>query len=362
MITSGAWGGRNLELRSRMAAYHVDGVRLGSIEWPTRSGSLDDTMLDKWSDEILGVALILGLISHEDVVITSQDAAGKKLEQPDLDVTIPGHPIVGVEQADVTGTMQRMHEAETSALSGAIRHLLDNDPAFARAFGNRHVTIFLSSHVIGKFRIEGKRDRLAIQAEVERFIRSGDHMRGATGANSFSAAYRNLHGRGATWHCAALSVPVFDIGHGANNASSYPAVDDVICVLDDHRKAAAKYRALPLWIVLLQTDRWDFLRNTLDAVASLNPPIDPFDRCYFADDTGRLLELRRGNTPSFTGMFVPGASSSPANETIKHAAELLQTVRRVQGDVHGTKLADSSLAYDVVKLCSVICGLLRPYL
>jgi hypothetical protein len=51
-----------------------------------------------------------------------------------------------------------------------------------------------------------------------------------------------------------------------------------------------------------------------------------------------------------------------AHETIKHAAELLQVVRRVQGDVHGTKLADSSLAYDAIKLCSVICGLLRPYL
>lgn len=51
-----------------------------------------------------------------------------------------------------------------------------------------------------------------------------------------------------------------------------------------------------------------------------------------------------------------------AHETVKHAAELLQVIRRVQGDVHGTKLADSSLAYDAVKLCSAICGLLRPYI
>lgn len=51
-----------------------------------------------------------------------------------------------------------------------------------------------------------------------------------------------------------------------------------------------------------------------------------------------------------------------AHETIKHSAEMLQVVRRAQGDVHGTKPANSSLAYDAVKLCSFICGLLRPYL
>ena len=47
---------------------------------------------------------------------------------------------------------------------------------------------------------------------------------------------------------------------------------------------------------------------------------------------------------------------------ITYAAELLQVVRRVQGDVHSTKLADNSLAYDAIKLCSVMFGLLRPYL
>jgi hypothetical protein len=80
-------------------------------------------------------------------------------------------------------------------------------------------------------------------------------------------------------------------------------------------------------------DRLDVYAKLRDSLVALNVP--PVDAQKVADE---------------------------AHETIKHAAELLQVVRRVQGDVHGTKLADSSLAYDAIKLCSVVCGLLRPYL
>jgi len=270
-------------------------------------------MLGQWAGEVLGVALILGLLGHEEARLATLDGSGKKLERPDFDVTLADSDRVGVEQADVTGTAQRKHEAEVAALSAAIRDLLDGDPTFASAFGNRHITVFLSSHVVGRHRIDSKAERQAIQAEIERFVRSGEHVEG-TVAKAFSSAYPILQSRGATWHSSSLVVPLFDICHGASNAAGSPALDDIIRVLDDHRKAAAGYRALPLWIALLLTDRWEFLRGTLDAVATLNPPIGPFERCYLADDAGRVLELRSNVPPVFhrhVSLGSPNDSDSP---------------------------------------------------
>ncbi|SRR5579875_1060550 len=302
MIATGAWAGRNLELRSRMAEYQVDDTRLGAIDWPSGGSSPDDMMLDRWSNEVLGVALVLGLLSHEGIRIQSRDKSGNKLERPDLDVALEDGALFGVEQADVTNTAQRQHEAESAKLTASIRRLIDSDSAFAKAFGNSHATIFLSSHVVGKHQIASKKERVSLQAEIERFFRDGEHLNGGD-RQPFSANYPALHSRGATWHNSSSPIPVFDIGHGATNASTYPAIRDIVRVLNDHRRAAEAYRKTPLWIVLLLTDRWEFLRNTLNEVATLTPPIDPFERCYLTDDSGRVLELRRNGYAVFTGMF-----------------------------------------------------------
>lgn len=47
------------------------------------------------------------------------------------------------------------------------------------------------------------------------------------------------------------------------------------------------------------------------------------------------------------------------HETIKHAANTLEVVRRTQADAHGTRPAYRRVAYDAVKWASAICGLLE---
>jgi hypothetical protein len=46
------------------------------------------------------------------------------------------------------------------------------------------------------------------------------------------------------------------------------------------------------------------------------------------------------------------------HETIKHAANALEVIRRTQADAHGTKPAYRRIAYDAIKWASSICGLL----
>lgn len=53
------------------------------------------------------------------------------------------------------------------------------------------------------------------------------------------------------------------------------------------------------------------------------------------------------------------AISKEMRETIKHAANALEVIRRTQSDAHGTKPAYRRIAYDVVKWASSICGLLE---
>jgi hypothetical protein len=47
------------------------------------------------------------------------------------------------------------------------------------------------------------------------------------------------------------------------------------------------------------------------------------------------------------------------HETIKHAANALEVIRRTQADAHGTKPAYRRTAYDAIKWASAICGLLE---
>jgi hypothetical protein len=303
IIRRGTWGGKRGDMYKRMAEYKVDGVRLGGIDWPTRSGSRNDRRLETRANEILGAAMIVGLLGVENVSIRSLEPAGTQLESPDFDVTFSDGRTIGFEAADVVATRQGQHQSETEALRSAILDLGASDPTFDSAFGNHYISVFLSGPFTKNHQI-GKTERLAIQGEIEAFIRSGGHVTGRTGSR-FSVTYPTLHSRGATWHSSASPVRAFEVGHSAGNGVGDPAVADIVRVLDSHRSSAVKYRKLPLWIGLIVTDRWDFFRDTLNAVAASPPSVAPFERCYLADDSGRLLELRPNAPPAFVGTFAP---------------------------------------------------------
>ena len=51
--------------------------------------------------------------------------------------------------------------------------------------------------------------------------------------------------------------------------------------------------------------------------------------------------------------------SEQMHETIKHAANALEVIRRTQADAHGTKPAYRRIAYETIKWASAICGLLE---
>jgi hypothetical protein len=65
----------------------------------------------------------------------------------------------------------------------------------------------------------------------------------------------------------------------------------------------------------------------------------------------------------FEEMDVSTQDASSITENMRkatnHAAEVLQTLRRSLGDVHGVKPATHKAAYDAIKWASAICGLLE---
>jgi hypothetical protein len=286
---------RALDLYKRVAQYIVDGTRAGTVDWPA-------DRLDRPLNEIQGVILIFGLLEYERVRITSLDQAGNKLEHPDLDVSLSDGTLLGLEQAEVTNMSLGKHESEADKIAVFVRGLLANDPSFAQAFGSHHVLIFLSSHAVGKHTIQSRKERLQITSELERFIRSREHASGKA-QGTFSSRYPCLASRGATWGASHRLIPVFDLGHGTTNPSTVSMVPDVIRILNKHRDAAKNYRNLPLWLMMNLTDRWNFTRKTLDNLCSERLDIEPFERCYVADDEGHVLEVRKGGSFAFTGMF-----------------------------------------------------------
>jgi len=177
MIARGAWSGAHLELRKRMADYLVDGVRLGTVDWRSRSGSRNDARLHRDSAEALTAALILALLRHTGIAIRSTDSLGKKLERPDLDVTFADGIVIGVEAADVTSTAQGKHESEVASLVAHVRDLIDNDPSFASAFGNNHVTVFLASPLLEDSRIKSRAEASRMYDETVAFIRARERRR-----------------------------------------------------------------------------------------------------------------------------------------------------------------------------------------
>ena len=67
----------------------------------------------------------------------------------------------------------------------------------------------------------------------------------------------------------------------------------------------------------------------------------------------------------FTSIGLDQKDSEKASEhfekSINHAAEALQLLRKRMGDVHGTRPALKSTAYDCIKFASAICGLFEGH-
>jgi hypothetical protein len=111
------------------------------------------------------------------------------------------------------------------------------------------------------------------------FVKSGNHLK-PTGEYfvDFPALYRALNARGAQFHVDAWQHdPHFSVSEGANTFGIVDRREQVIRVLDNHRKSATEgYRSLPTWIILFLTDTMEYFCNTIEAVRRDPLPIVPF--------------------------------------------------------------------------------------
>lgn len=293
LIAAGIWSGKMLEFRSRMAEYIVDGGRFGEMCLKTKSGSENDTHLDKRTSEISTACMLFSYLGYDKIDIASLDPDGKQLERPDLDVSLPDGSLIGLEVADVSETDQRKHESGRNLVEVRINDLLANDPSFKMAMGKVYFTVTLNG--IGPYRrreIASKKEAQAIATEIEAFVRSGEHLKPMEDYfGTFPAAYPTLNGRGAQVHVEQWDDEAYlSISEGASTIGPAHRRDEVIRVLDDHRESAKRgYRNLPTWIALLLTDPLEYFYNTIFAVEKSKPPIEPFMRAYLMDAVARAL-------------------------------------------------------------------------
>ena len=294
LIAAGIWSGKILEVRQRMADYTVDGVRFGTIELETKSGSPNDVHLEKRISEITTAALTFSYLRYEGVALISVGPGAKPLERPDLDAHLPNGAYIGVEVADVSETSQRKHESGRSLIEVAVSDLLDTDASFRRAMAECYFALTLNG--IGPSRpvqIGSKKEAKAIADEIVAFVRSGAHLASSGDYfSTFPAKYKTLHARGAQYHAERMGGgPHFTVSEGASAIGPVHRRDEVIRVLDDHRASAAGYRPLPTWLFLFLTDTMEYFYNTIATVEASKPPIAPFVRAYLVDAAARILLL-----------------------------------------------------------------------
>lgn len=294
LIAEGIWSGKVLEVRQRMADYTVDGVRFGTMELETKSGSPNDVHLEKRISEIATAAMVFSYLRFEGVALISVGPDAKPLERPDLDAHLPNGAYIGVEVADVSETSQRKHESGRSLIEVAVSDLLDTDTSFRTAMAECYFALTLNG--IGPNRpvqIGSKKEAKAIADEIVAFVRSGAHLASPDDYfSTFPVKYKTLHLRGAQYHAERMdSGPHFTVSEGASAIGPMQRRGEVIRVLDDHRASAAGYRPLPTWIFLFLTDTMEYFHNTIAAVNASKPPIAPFVRAYLVDAASRTLLL-----------------------------------------------------------------------
>jgi hypothetical protein len=294
LIAASTWSGEILTLRFRMAEYSIDGARFGLMELDTKSGSPNDVYMQKRVSEIVTAAMVLSRLGYQRVRLFSLDENGKLLESPDLDCQLPSGHYIGIEIAEVVETAAAKHNASRNEVEVTMGDLIDKDPTFATAFGNFYFDLTLNG--IGPHspvRIGSKKEKRENAHEVEALIRSGCHQTPFEGYyRPFPDAYKTLHARGAQFHASPMdSGPYFSMSEGAGTIGRVQHLDDVVRVLDKHRRQAANYRQLPTWIVLFLTDPFELFYNTIQAAVQAQPPVAPFERAYLMD-VSRLVELR----------------------------------------------------------------------
>jgi hypothetical protein len=294
LIAAGIWSGKILEVRQRMAEYTVDGVRFGTMELETKSGSPNDVHLEKRISEITTAAMVFSYLGYEGIQLISVSRDGKPLERPDLDARLPDGTYIGVEVADVSESSQRKHESGRNLIEVAVGDLLDTDASFRTAMAECYFALTLNG--IGPNRpaqIGSKKEAKAIADEIVAFVRSGAHLaRPDDYFATFPAKYETLHARGAQYHAERMAGgPNFTVSEGASAIGPMHRRDEVIRVLDGHRASAAGYRSLPTWIFLFLTDTMEYFYNTIAAVEASKPRIAPFVRGYLVDAASRTLFL-----------------------------------------------------------------------
>lgn len=294
LIAAGIWSGAILEIRQRMAEYIVDGVRFGTVELETKSGSPNDIYLEKGISEVTTAAMVLSRLGMENVELFSLDVSGKPLESPDLDAVLPDGRKIGIEVADVIATEDAKHGASRSGVEVVVADLIDNDPSFATAFGQFYFSTTLNG--VGPHtpvKIGSKREMQSIADEVVRYIRCREHQ--STDDEyfrDFPAAYETLRARGAQFHAERMDAgPYFSLSEGASAIGRVNHSAEVLRVLDKHRRQAAKYRPGPTWMILFLTDSFEYFNNTIAAIATTKPPISPFERVYLMDSASRIEAL-----------------------------------------------------------------------
>lgn len=293
LIAKGVWSGNMLEVRSRMSDYLVDGSRFGEMPMVTKSPSPNDTHLDKNTSEITTAAMIFSYLRYERLEFVTRGIDGRRLERPDLDVKLPDDLVIGVEVADVSETAQRKHESGRNLIEVTINDLIDRDALFREALGNTYFSLILNG--VGpdaSVEIRSKKEAQAIAAEVEAFVRSGQHTAPSEGYfATFPLRLKTLGARGAQYNSEPAPSPYFSLSEGAGTIGRRSRTEEVIRVLDDHRSSARTYRPLPTWIMMLLTDPMEYFYGTIHAVAALKPPIHPFVRAYLSDAASRVIEL-----------------------------------------------------------------------
>jgi hypothetical protein len=290
MFKRGLWGsGPLLELRKIIAEYRVDGIRLGGIDFVSKSGSANQPSLSKRRAEIESAAFLLARLGYKEIGLVTLDEARKDLESPDLDALLPEGRI-GVEVAEVTATQARLKEASVERIGFELLDLRDADPSFTEALGQHYVIVTLHGPLGDASAIQ-KPEMFKILKELERFIRNQDHIQESDELTAFPDKYQALHARGATFSTAKMSEGSISVGRGSEFVSLAPETQEVLRVLNRHRKSASGYRPLPTWLVLFLSDSNEVFRNTIGEIEAHPPSIDPFVRCYLSDVAGRLLQL-----------------------------------------------------------------------
>lgn len=294
LLSRGAWGtGSVREIRVRECEYTVDGVRLGGLEFETFTGSPNDTRFSKARAEIETAAFLLARLGYEHVLLFTRDSAGKKLPGPgpDLEADLPGGRL-GLEVAEAIAPAVKARDAEVQRIEIALRDLCDRDAAFKATLGDHNVSIVLSTGA-PSFDL-GKKEALGLLGEIERFIRNGGHHQADDEEDDnfpIPERYSRLAGTGARCFTSVLPGGHISVSEGAHFVNPRDSVAIALGVLDDHRLNAKKYRPVPTWMVMFISDPSELFRNTVARIGEMNPPIDPFERCYVSDVAGNLLTL-----------------------------------------------------------------------